>query len=292
VPPIPGLNTRETALVAWLAVFLLWALAKREVRGSFGQVLKTILTSKWVGGVIGATAVYAVLTIVLLRYVGYWENEMAKTAALWFFGIAMVAIFRTNRTHARYFRRLVLDNLALAAVVEYVVNLHTFPLLVELVLVPLTFLLVGVQAVAEVYPQQAAARKPVVWLLSVLGLTAVSFSLVYLVRHFEEVATAEAIKDFLLPLILTVLFLPYLYVVRLIVVWQTMLHMIRFGFEGNRQLYWFTRRLVIRACGLSLRRAEFFEARFRGRLWGAANEEEVFRVVAQFRRVCHRIGKR
>jgi hypothetical protein len=289
---IPGLNTRETALVVWLAAFLAWALTKRDARSSFGQVLKTIFTSKWLGGVIGATAAYAVLTIVLLRYFGYWENEMVKTSAVWFFGIALVAIFRTKRTYARYFRHLVLDNLALAAVVEFVVNVHTFPLLVEFVLVPLAFLLVGVQAVTEAYPEQAAARKPVVWLLSVLGLIALSFSLVYLVGHFEEVATATAIKDFLLPLVLTAFFLPYLYVVRLIIVWQTMLHMIRSGLEGNRQLYRFTRRSVIRACGLSLRRAEFFEARFRGRLWGAANEEQVLRVVVQFRRVCHRIVAR
>src|ERR1700692_4108443 len=105
---IPGLNTRETALVAWLAVFLAWALTKRDLRRSFGQVVKTIFTSKWLISVIGATAVYAVLSIALLRYVGYWESAMAKTTTLWFFGIAMVAIFRTNRTHARYFWRLVL----------------------------------------------------------------------------------------------------------------------------------------------------------------------------------------
>jgi len=280
---IPGLNTRETALIAWAGVLLLFALTKAEVRSSFASTLRLIFGSVFLSSVIVSAAAYAAGTVLLLRRLSYWEGEMTRTAVVWFFGIGIVAVFNTKRTDGRYFRRLVFDNLALAAVVEFIVNLHTFPLPVELVLVPLAFLFVGTQVVAESHPEYAAARKLIATCLTLLGLASLSFSLVYASSHFDQVATAEKVKDFLLPLILTACFLPYLYALRVVVVWQTMLHMIRFNMRENEPLYRFTRRAIVNACGISLGRAQLFEESFRGRLWGADDRADVSRVIAEFR---------
>jgi hypothetical protein len=288
MPPIPGLSTRETALVAWVALFLAFAFTKADVRSSVGSLLKLVFTSAFLTGVIASAIGYAVATILLLQKVGYWEGGMAKTAAYWFAGIALVAVFRTKRTDARYFRRFVLDNLALAAVVEFIVNVHTFPLPVELFFVPLSVLLVGVEVVAGGSPEYTAARKPVAWMLTLLGGTALAFSLVYIANDFAAVTTTARVKDFLLPLLLSACFLPYLYALRTVIVWQTMLHMIKFGLHGDERLYRFTRQSMIRACGFSLARAQMFEERFRGRLWGATTESEVTRVVTEFKRTCRR----
>jgi hypothetical protein len=226
---------------------------------------------------------YSAGTVLLLQRVGYWENGMIRMAVYWFVGIAIVAVFSTRRADAHYFRRLVLSNLALAAIVEFIVSLHTFPLLVELVLVPLAFLLVGMQVVAENDPQYATVRKVVAACLALLGLASLSVSLSYVAFHFDKVATAAHVKELLLPLLLTVVFLPYLWVLRMFTAWQTLLHMTRAGLHGNDHLYRFSRGAIIRACGASLGRVQLFEGEFRGRLWGATDEAEVSRVVADFR---------
>jgi hypothetical protein len=280
---IPGLNTRETALVVWACVLLVFLLTKAEVRSSFASTLRVIFGSRFLSSVIVSAGAYAAGTVLLLRHVSYWEGEMTRTAVVWFFGIGIVAVFNTKRTDTRYFRRLVLDNLALAAVVEFVVNLDTFPLPVELVLVPLAFLFVGTQVVAESDPDYAPARKLIAACLTLLGLASLSFSLAYAFSHFDQIATGEKVKDFLLPLTLTACFLPYLYGLRMVVVWQTMLHMIHFNMRENEPLYRFTRRAIANACGASLGRAQLFEERFRGRLWGVGDKAEVSRVVDEFR---------
>jgi hypothetical protein len=61
-----------------------------------------------------------------------------------------------------------------------------------------------------------------------------------------------------------------------------MLHMIKAGFDGDVELYRFTRRRVINACGLNLAKAQLFESDFRGRLWGAEDEAAVDAVLARF----------
>jgi hypothetical protein len=74
-------------------------------------------------------------------------------------------------------------------------------------------------------------------------------------------------------------------------VWQTMLHMIRFGLHDNERLYRFTRRSIIRACGPHLGKAQLFESEFRGRLWGASSEREVSGMMDEFRKEWRR-GRR
>jgi len=281
---ILGLNTREAALALWLAALLVFVLTKRDVWNSFGSLLKLILGSTSLSGVIASAVAYVVGIVLLLKDFGYWQNTMVVVAAIWFLGVGVVAVFNTKRTGAGYFRHLLLDNLAVVAVVEFVVNLHTFALPVELVLAPLLFLLVGIQAVSDSSAEYRSAGRVVAAILALLGLASLSFSLDYVVSHFEEVVTFERAKDFVLPLILTSCFLPYLYAVRMFVVWQTMLHMIRAGMHGNDTLYRFSRRAIIRACGVSLGRAQLFAERFRGRLWGVTDEAEVTRVVERFRR--------
>jgi hypothetical protein len=266
----------------WIGGSLLFALTKRDIRSSVGGLLKLVFTSFFLGGVILAAVAYATVTVLALRQLGYWERDMTRVALLWFIGFALVALFSTKNVDTSYYRHLVLHNLGLAVVVEFVANLYTFPLPVELVLVPMAFLLAGTQAYAAIKPQFAAVRKVTASSLSVLGLLSLAYSISYVINNFEAVATAEKIKEFALPLVLTICFVPFLVGVRYFTVWQTMLHMIRFGLRDNDRLYRFTRRAIIRTCGPHLGKAQLFESEFRGRLLGAASKRDVSKVIDEF----------
>jgi hypothetical protein len=276
----------------WVSGFLLFAFTKSDVRRSIGGLLKLILTSAWIAGALLVSAAWATTSILLLVYLGYWEPPMTKVAVVWFVGFALVALFNTKDVDESYLYRLLLHNLGLAVVVEFIVALHTFPLPIEMILVPLVFLLVGSQVVAKSDPEFAPARKPIAWCLGLLGAASLAFSLVYVAGHFDEVATAEKIKEFLLPLTLTACLVPFLVGVRYLSVWQSMLTMVRFGLHDNDDLYRFARRSIIRACGINLLKAQLFASKFRGRLWGATSEAEVTRVVEDFRQTWSRGQRR
>lgn len=124
--------------------------------------------------------------------------------------------------------------------------------------------------------------------LLAFGLLALAFSVNYLARNFHGVVTREEVAAFFLPLILTVGFIPFLYALALFGSYQTMLAMTRFGLKENEPLYRFARREIWRACGLSLVRARLFERSYRGRLWGSATQEDILRIVAEFRQAVDR----
>jgi hypothetical protein len=279
-----GLNTRETAVILWVGGFLLFAFTRREILSSVGGLFKLVLTSKFLGGLILVAAAYASLAISLLWLVGYWEPRMTKVTVVWFLGFGLVALFNTKNVDAYYFRRLVLHNVGLAVVVEFVVNVHTFPLPVELLLVPAAFLLVGIQVIADNKPEYALVKKVVAWPLGILGFVSLAYSLAYLIGHIDEVVSTSTLKEFLAPVVLTACFVPFLVAVRYLAVWQTMLHMIRFGLRDDEDLYRFARRSIIRACGAHLGKAQLFESEFRGQLWSATSEREVSRVITKFSR--------
>src|SRR6266516_534260 len=137
---IPGLNTRETALLVWVGGFLVVSLANRDIRSSFVELFKSVFTEVFGGGLMLLAAVYTAVTVLMLRWVGYWEGDMAKVAVLWFGGFALVAMLNKKNVNALYFRRLLLHNLRLAVAVEFVAHLHTFPLPIELLFVPMASL--------------------------------------------------------------------------------------------------------------------------------------------------------
>jgi hypothetical protein len=279
-----GPYTREAAIAVWAAVVVGYATIKSGgFRTSAASFLRIVFGSVFLTGLIAGAVAYTVGVVIALRAIGYWDHEMERTTVLWFLGTAVVTSFSTTRKDGRYFRRLVLRNLSIAAVIDYFVNIHPFPFYVWFIIVPVAALLGGVEALLERDPQGARALKLTRGLQTLGGLIVISLSFAYVVRHFGSLATVEKGKDFLLPLLLTVCFLPFLYVVALFTVYQTMLHMIRFGLRGNDHLYRFTRRSIIRTCGPHLGKAQLFESEFRGRLWGAASETDVSRVTDDFR---------
>jgi hypothetical protein len=283
IPSIPGLDARETAATVWAALILGYvALKSSGFRSSLLSLLQitfgSILTV-----LIAVAAAYMAGVVWLLQFIGFWDCPMLKTTVFWFISTGLVIAFSTKRKDGRYFARLVFRNFSAAAIVAYFMNIHPFPLYVWLVLLPIVLLLAGCQGLAEADSQYAAAKTPIEVSLTVIALTALSFSLAYVVGHFDKLTTGETGREFFLPFVLTVCFIPLLYAMALFIVYQGMLGMLRFRFDENVQLYRSVRREIIRACGASLKRAQLFEEKYRGRLWGAMDESDVSRIVAEFR---------
>ncbi len=108
-PPF-ALNSRETAVLVWGALFLAWSFGRIEVRRSFGAVLGSLFGSFLIWLVVAALA-YNVFVVLLLVHFGYWEAPMTKTTTWWFLGTATTAIFANTKSTTPYFRGLVVDNL-------------------------------------------------------------------------------------------------------------------------------------------------------------------------------------
>ncbi len=130
-------NNRELASGLWLAAFLIWALSYQPVRQSLRNLMAAAL--KWKILVpVGLIALYTTATVSGLNAVGFWTQALFKDTVLWFLisGLAFAFELVTEGGGEGILKRAVTGSVKIVIVIEFLVGAYTFPLPVELILVP------------------------------------------------------------------------------------------------------------------------------------------------------------
>ncbi|HEY4809598.1 MAG TPA: hypothetical protein VIH71_00945 [Solirubrobacteraceae bacterium] len=231
---------------------------------------------------LAATTLLAAAITICLAWLGYWRTPMIPATVAWFAGTAIVGTFGTGDVSE--LRRLVARTVALTAVVEFISDAYTLPLPVELILVPMVVVLVMLASFADLRPEFAITRKPFKVLIVALFVGMLTPTIVYVVQHLGQLASAERAREFLLPLVLTLALIPYLYLIRIVIAWQTALSMLTSSMQDRPLLLSTARRALIRSCHVSLPRIQLFEPEFRWRLATATSEEDIQSTMRDFNR--------
>ena len=103
----------------------------------------------------------------------------------------------------------------LTILLEFVMNLRPGPLLVELFLVPVLLVTVGVHAVASGEPKHRGTRTAMDFLLALIGLTLLGYTIIGVAQAPEQYATLENLRELVLPLLLAIGYLPMAYLAAL-----------------------------------------------------------------------------
>ncbi len=266
-------------MLVWIVLALAVALAIPSGRGIVIDGVK-IAARPFVTVLLAATTLLAAAITICLAWFGYWRTPMIPATVAWFVGTAIVGTFSMGGVGE--LRRLAARTVALTAVVEFVSNAYTLPLPVELVIVPMVVALVTLASFADRRPEFAITRRPFKVLCVALFVGTLTPTIVYVVQHLGQLASAERAREFLLPLVLTVAFIPYLYLVRMVIAWQTALSMLKSLMQDRPSLLWTARRALIRSCHVSLPRIQLFEPEFRWRLAAATSEEDIQCTMRDF----------
>jgi hypothetical protein len=217
-----SLDNRETALLYWAALGLVVLLYRRETRSSLIGVLKALVAPKLFIMLLSLTAWVGLLAFLLSR-VGLWRSSLLPETVLWFVGPGLVATFRlTEGKDPTFFRRALNALFGLTILLEFVMNLRPAPLLVELFLVPILLVTVGVHAIAANDPRQRGTRTAMDFLLALVGLTLLGYTIIGLAQSPKHFATLENLRELLLPLLLAIGYLPLAYLVALLTAYETL----------------------------------------------------------------------
>ncbi len=207
------LNSREKALVVWLvAIFAFAALKSGDLGSSFLGVLRVLCSSKLLL-LFGSAALYSAALVVLGRELGLWHTSAIKATIYWFFGTGVILAGNATQVSPEdpaFVRKLLRGALRLTILVEFLVNLYVFPLVVELLLVPLILLFIGMQVVAEYEADKAPVRKVINGLLGTIGVGLMLYVVVRALGDLGGFWTRENAEDFLVAPVLTLALVPFL----------------------------------------------------------------------------------
>ena len=277
------LNSREQAALVWIVVGA--GLAFWKVPGIGAQLVvltRSFLAPKLLLGIwIPATA-FAVGVVYLASRFGIWHETSLRETLYWYVGVALVlAGSATQASDIGQFRKLFGRVFKVTIAIEFLVNLYVFPLAVELVVIPLAILLVGMQVVAERDPKLAPARNLVTFVLASLGVVTLAFVFTSGVRDLDGLLTWVHFEQFVVPLALTVAFVPFVYLVAL---WSTYEQVfLRIDIYGRdtgsaRRAKW----AVFRVCRLSLRKIGRLSRRFVPAVRSVSPEADIATLARRF----------
>lgn len=211
-------STREVAFMIWSSIFIVGAIIIIKPKGFF-DLLKAFFNYKiqvplWLM-FINITGI----TICLYHF-KIWNLGLLKDTIIWSIASATVLFFNINKAKDfTYFKPIVFENLKVIVILEFMTNFYTFNFVTEMIVIPIiTFL-----GVLQIYAEHSAKTNPEhMKVASCLKSTFAIFGiLIFLYVSFEtykyyiELLTVQNIKCLLLPFVLTILLIPFLYLLAL-----------------------------------------------------------------------------
>lgn len=228
-------NTREAAAAFWLVIIAALIVFHRSTRPSVTGVLKT-LAKPLLLAPLAIAALYAAAEIMALQRVGLWSAINLKTTILWLATFAFVTMFEvaTAKDPPASLGKITRDVVSITVVLVFIVGLYTFPLIVELIALPLVTVIALTGEVAKHRSEHAAAARLLSCMTTAIGLSYVGFSLLKTVEQWQKVATWATVSEFIVPVLLSLGFLPFLYGWRTHVAYNSMFTTIGiFGIESD-----------------------------------------------------------
>lgn len=277
-----GFSTREFATGLWLLVFLGWAFTHPPVRRSAWQVVKAFVTPKIFLPVV-AVAAYTALVVGALELVGLWEPALLKDTILWFVLAGGVSVFSAmaGKEDESLFRVLVVENIKVLVFIEFLVNLYTFSLLAELVLIP-TLAFVGVMdAVAERDPAHEQVSRLLKSVQALVGLTILYFAGSAAAHDLRVLGTTDTLIQVSLPVILSLALVPAAFLLRLYSSYEQLFIRFRMGSAKDPNVIRYAKAKLIRHVGLRPRVARNFLRKHALDLIGLRSREDVDALFAK-----------
>jgi hypothetical protein len=161
------LNNREWAILIWSVGIFLVLMARREIRSSVGQLLRTLLSPPLLIPLL--VMIGYVLGEVWLGYkAGLWRSDLIKDTIVWFVISALAFFFGYDQASKQphFFRRRLVAAASIPVFLEFLANLFVLNLVAELALLPFSILLGLVIVMAESDERLRALRTPLNVLLA------------------------------------------------------------------------------------------------------------------------------
>jgi len=198
---------------------------------------------------------YILLIVLLFVTIGSWDTSATKITILWLIGTAFIMLINTDKAASDkdYFRKTILKNLKLTLVLEFVINLYSFPLIIELIIIPTISFMVMI----SVFIGSKAKYKQMIvslnYALGLFGITLLIFTFYKIANNPQDFATLHNLRNFLLPPTLTIAFLPFVYMVALFMTYRDVFIRIRIA-NRNSELHRNAKWKIFQTYRLNLRR--------------------------------------
>ena len=282
---INTLNGREKAVIVWFLIFLFWALSQKNIRTSMLGVLKAFFQKKIIT-VFLAMFVYIFFIILLFSKLQIWNASLTKDTGFWILGSAFVLLMNVNNATQddHHFKKILIDNLKLILVLEFIITLYSFDFWIEMLFVPVMFLIVAMGAVAEIKKEYLPVKKLIDYILSFIGIFLIIFAISKVIGDYQGFLTANNLRSFVLPPLMTLAYIPFLYIFALIMAYEMLFVRLDIFLKNDKKLAGFAKQKIFRLCFLNLGKLNRFAKESTSDLLNLRDKNGILNLVERFNR--------
>lgn len=277
-------TTREQAIIIWIAVFLIWSLFQKNLRNSIAGLLRAFFQKKILAAFM-MMIFYVGLTVCLLFRIHLWDTLLLKDTIFWIVGTAFILFLNLNKTaeDKDYFKKILFDNLKLILIFTFLINFYTFPLIAELLSLPIIVLIAAMSAYAGTKKEYLPAKKFVDFLLSAWGVFLAIYVIARIFGSYQTLLMTDNLLAFLLPILLTSAIVPFLYGFAVYMAYESLFSRIDFLIgKNNKQLASFGKRKILKTFMFNLKKINKFSKNSGVQLLKINKEEDLIALIRQF----------
>lgn len=230
---IDSLSTRELAWVTWILIALSACMFSNSIRQSLSGVFKALFTWK-ISVSLLAFFLHTVLYVFILFKLGLWDISLLKDTLIWALSFGFISLMDVNKVNdSKYFKTALLSTIKWTIALEFIINFFTFSLTKELIIVPVLVFSAMMQAVASFNPKYKQVENLFKYILTTFGIVIFIISLYKTVEQHSKLFTLDNLKSFLLPIFLSLTFLPFMYLYNLFVKYEALWLILHFNIKNE-----------------------------------------------------------
>ena len=284
-------STRELATAFWGGAILIAVgmaiVTNKKIRQGFIGVLKCFFNRKlrklW--------EIYflyiGIITLMFSRF-PIWKNIYLKDIILWtlFSGLTICMNAVAGEADEKYISKVLKDNIRFTVVTEFLLSTFTFSFWVELIIIPITTVIVLFDTVAEHKSDAIAVHKLLQDMMAFAGLCVILQTVRVGILEYRELNVINTLVSFFIPIVYLLLVTPLEYAFELYSKYEMLFIQMHFKEPRDKKVKRKRHLKVIKACGLSVRKIILFQKQCIPRMYVSMSDSEFEALISQLEEIC------
>ena len=257
-------STRELATAFWTGIILVAVgmaiVTNKKARKSFIEVLKCFFGRK-IRMLWEIYFLYIGIITFLFSRLPIWESIYLKDIIIWTFfsGLTICINAVAGEADEKYILKVLKDNIRFTMVTELLLSTFTFSFWVELIIIPITTVIVLFDTVAEHKSDAIAVHKLLQDVIAFAGLCVILQTVRVGILEYRELNVINTLVSFFIPIVYLLLVTPLEYAFELYSKYEMLFIQMHFKEPSDKMVQRKRHLKVIKVFGLSVKRIMLFQ---------------------------------
>ena len=284
-------STRELATAFWVGAILIAVgmaiVTNKKIRQGFIGVLKCFFNRKlrklW-----EIYFLYIGIITLMFSRSPIWKNIYLKDIILWtlFSGLTICMNAVAGEADEKYISKVLKDNIRFTVVTEFLLSTFTFSFWVELIIIPITTVIVLFDTVAEHKSDAIAVHKLLQDVMAFAGLCVILQTVRVGILEYRELNVINTLVSFFIPIVYLLLVTPLEYAFELYSKYEMLFIQMHFKEPSDKMVRRKRHLKVIKVCGLSVKRIMLFQKQCIPRMYVSMSDSEFEALISQLEEIC------